>query len=140
MSHAARDVSAPYIGSVMQAGLVAIVVARWVLGGLFVLRGLRYLALLRADVSILPRAGPAVGRLILGAGALVQIVGGILIVSDVYDAPAALVLAALTTIVTLRFLDFRAEPAGAARETLKRAAAINAAIVIVLVAGGITNP
>lgn len=105
-----------------------LVTGRVLLGGLFVVGGIRHAFLYPAILQRMQARGVPAASFLLVAGSLFQVVAGACLMAGILVFPAALGLAAFTVAATFMLLDFW-NKAGPERDVTLNEALCNAAII-----------
>jgi len=108
-----------------------IVVGRVLLGGLFVVAGMRHFFILPVVATPMTARGIPMARRMLIAGSIFEIIAGLLVAINVHAVWAALGLAAFTLLASWMLLDFWN------KEGMPRHGAINAWMSNIGVVGGL---
>jgi putative oxidoreductase len=83
-----------------------VVLGRVLLGGLFVVAGIKHLLLLAPVTEAIRARGVPFPRLVLLAGTVTELVAGAVLISGLYTAAAALVLAGFTLAASVLLVNF----------------------------------
>lgn len=100
---------------------------RFLLGGLFMLGGVKHFFLIPLLTDIIGKRGVPSPRLVLIAGSIFQTVFGAALILGVFVAPAAFGLILFTAVATAMFFNFW-DMSGMERENAKNAALTNVAL------------
>jgi len=90
----------------LEAGVILLTLGRGLLGGLFVFSGIRHFFIIPSLVAIITTRGVPAPRFTLVVGSLFQISAGILLMSGMYVAHAALGLVAFTLTASFMMLNY----------------------------------
>jgi putative oxidoreductase len=105
-----------------------LIVGRILLGGLFVVAGIKHLLLLAPICEVIRARGVPVPRLVLIAGTLTELLAGAVLISGLYTAAAAFVLAAFTLTASVMLVNFW-DRQGEERANLQNVFLCNLAII-----------
>lgn len=109
--------------------LYALALGRFLLGGLFVLGGVKHFFALEPITGALRARGVPAPRFVLIAGSLFQIVAGAAVMAGLYVTWSALGLVAFTILASLMLVNFWSLEKGPQRESLQNVFYSNLAII-----------
>ncbi|KQV66087.1 DoxX family protein [Rhizobium sp. Root1220] len=88
------------------AAIIALILGRLLLGGLFVVGGIHHFFLVVPLTNAIEARGIPLAKWVLFAGTTFQLIAGTLLIGGLFVAPAALGLAAFTAVASIMLLDF----------------------------------
>lgn len=106
-----------------------IITGRILLGGLFVLGGVKHFTILDPITQVLAARGVPAPRLVLIGGSIFQIIAGTMLMAGLYVPYAAFGLIAFTILASFMMLNFWDMPQGVERDTVFNIFMTNIALI-----------